>query len=94
VTIQDQDIKQDTGLAGSGNMKIKDLLTEESYLDTIKRAFDFSGDEFEKYYVPYARKWLQVYDEDKVLKMMRKKFPSAMAMDLSRAIKFAQRGNY
>ena len=76
-------------------MNIKDLLTEESYLDIMKRAFDFSGeDPFEKYYVPYARKMLEVYDDDKVLQMMKQKFPRAMAIDLVRAIKFARRGNY
>jgi len=75
--------------------KGKSIEETESYLDIIKRTFDFSGgDDFQKKYVPFARKWLQIYKSPQVYAKMLKAFPDAKPVDLKRAISFAQRGNY
>lgn len=67
---------------------------EEGILDDIKGAFDWSGSEFEKSYVPFARKYLNIHPTSKILQMMQKQFPDAQPIDLKRAIKFAAKGNY
>jgi len=72
-------------------MRIDELLNEESYLDKIKRAFDWSGEEEFEAYLKHARRFIEIHPPKILYKRMLKSFPKAKPVDIKRAIQQVQK---